>query len=83
MMDVRVARMALDIIRTSSLAYGTCSHPAEALTRDERRCLFVCSVCTVAVADEEVARVLADPVAGRVTTRLKPLRISAATRRKR
>lgn len=70
--DIRVPRMALDILRTSALG-GTCKHPAEALERNEARCEFSCSLCLVAVTDEVVARVIADPYAGRVTTRPGPL----------
>lgn len=70
--DVRVARMALDIIRTSALG-GTCKHPAEALTHTEVRCEFSCGMCNVTVTEEVVAYVAANPLAGRVTTRPGPL----------
>lgn len=66
--DIRVARMALDILRTSALG-GTCKHPAEALEHSGIRCEFWCGLCNVTVTDEAVAYVLADPHAGRVTTR--------------
>lgn len=66
--DVRVPRLALDILRTSTLG-GTCKHPAEALEHSAIRCEFSCGMCSVTVTEQVVAYVAANPQAGRVTTR--------------